>query len=49
MNLPEQRVEVYTDPHGPRYRTVRVARSGMNVAPTALADLSLPVSQVLAE
>ena len=49
VNLPEQRVEVYSDPHGPRYRTVHVARSGMDMAPAALADLSLPVSQVLAE
>lgn len=49
VNLPEQRVEGYTDPHphGSRYRTVQVARSGMDLAPFALADVALPVSQVL--
>lgn len=48
VNLPEQRVETYADPHRARYRRTHVARSGAALAPGALPDLSLPVSQVLA-
>jgi hypothetical protein len=33
---------------GSRYDTVRVLRSGMHLTPAALADLLLPVQEVLA-
>ena len=48
VNLPEQCIEVHTEPRGSRYGTVRVARSGIDLVPSALADISLPVTQVLA-
>ena len=47
VNLPEQRVEVYTEPRGSRFGMVRVVRSGMTLEPSALAGISLPASQVL--
>ena len=47
-NLPDQCVERYSDPRGSRYDTVRVLRSGMHLTPAALADLLLPVQEVLA-
>ena len=49
VNLPGQCVEVYTEPHDEGYGTMRVVRSGMLLTATALADISLPVSQVLVE
>ena len=47
VNLPERCVEVYTQPRGSRYGTKRIASSGMDLVPSALADIALPVSQVL--
>ena len=47
-NLPDRCVERYTDPRGSRYGSVRVLRSGTHLTPAALADLSLPVHEVLA-
>ena len=48
VNLPDQCVERYTDPRDSRYDTIRVPRSGMHLTPAALADLLLPVQEMLA-
>ncbi len=48
VNLPDQCAERYSDPRGSRYDTIRVLRSGMHLTPAALADLLLPVQEVLA-
>ena len=47
VNIPERVVEVYTDPTGGVYRSVRVFGPGDTVSPIAFPDISLLVDQVI--
>ena len=47
VNLPEERVEVYTDPAGGEYQTVRPYARGRRLQSHTLAPLRLSVSKVL--
>ena len=45
--IPEARLEVYRDPVGDAYRTVRSLRAGETVAPLARADATIAVADLL--
>lgn len=47
VNLPEERVEVYSDPAGGEYQTVRSCARGRRLQSHTLASLRLSVSKVL--
>ncbi|HEX7314195.1 MAG TPA: Uma2 family endonuclease [Pyrinomonadaceae bacterium] len=47
VNLPEERIEVYSDPTGGEYQTVRSYTRGRRLQSHTLAPLSLSVSKVL--
>lgn len=47
VNLPEERIEVYSDPVGGEYQTVRSYVRGRRLQSHTLASLRLPVSKVL--
>lgn len=47
VNLPEERIEVYGDPDGGEYRTVRLYARGRRLQSHTLAALRLSVSKVL--
>jgi Uma2 family endonuclease len=47
VNLPEERIEVYTDPAGGEYQTVRSYARRQKLQSHTLARLSLSVSKVL--
>ncbi len=47
MDLRNDVIESHTDPALDRYRTVRRYRPGDFIAPAALAELSVPVSQII--
>ena len=47
VNLPEERIEVYSEPAGGEYRTVRSYARGRRLQSHALASLRLSVSKVL--
>ena len=44
VNLREYRLDIYTEPAGERYQTVRSFQTGDTVTPLAFPDVSLPVS-----
>jgi Uma2 family endonuclease len=47
INLPEERIEVYSDPAGGEYQTVRSYKRGRRLQSHTLAALRLSVSKVL--
>jgi Uma2 family endonuclease len=47
VNLPEERIEVYSDPTGGEYQTVRSYARGQKLQSHTLASLRLSVSKVL--
>ncbi len=47
VNLPEQCVEVYTEPSGEGYEASRVVGMGGEVSPEAFGDASLPVELII--
>lgn len=47
VNLPEQCIEVHRDPHGRRYRDVRVLKDGDVAAPLCAPDVEVDVAEVL--
>ncbi|HEX8147424.1 MAG TPA: Uma2 family endonuclease [Pyrinomonadaceae bacterium] len=47
VNLPEERVEVYSDPVGGEYQTVRSYARGRRVESHALTSLRISVSKIL--
>jgi Uma2 family endonuclease len=47
VNLPEEHIEVYADPAGGIYQTVKSYACGEEVQSHTLASLRLPVSQIL--
>lgn len=46
-NLVDDMIEVYTDPTPGGYRTVRLARRGESIRPTAFPDVELRVDELL--
>ena len=47
VNLPEERIEVYSDPAGGDYQTVRPFTRGQKLQSQTLASLRVSVSKVL--
>ena len=47
VNLPEECIEVYSDPAGGDYQTFRSCKRGRRLQSHTLAPLRLPVSKVL--
>ena len=49
VNRPSQRIEVYTEPSGDKYATIRYAGPGESIAPQPFPDIVLEVARIIAE
>jgi Uma2 family endonuclease len=48
VDLPHNRIAIYTEPDGDRYRSQRAAAPGESISPSAFPDVSIAVDDILA-